>query len=88
MKIIKNIAVILVLFTCVSFAQQQPEDLQKVKEALVNQVLYTQALEKDNISLKAQLQQVGIELKAVKTMAQLDSLKIVWGIEPKKKGSK
>jgi cell shape-determining protein MreC len=80
MKIIKNVIIILILFSAVSFAQQQSDDLQKVKDALVNQVLKTQDLEKQNANLNTTIQRVAEDLKKVKTIEQLDSLKTIWGI--------
>ena len=86
-----TIAVLLILFTGTAFAQQQlghpSDDLQKVKDVVVSQTVYVMALEKENIGLKNYLQRIADDLKAVKTLAQLDSLKKTYGIaveEPKK----
>jgi len=91
MKIIKNTIATLILFSVISFAQQeakeQTEDLQKVKDALVNSTLYVQELQKQNNELNIILQRVANDLKNVKTIMQLDSLKKAYGIvseEPKK----
>lgn len=86
--------VLLVLIAVPVFAQSN--DLQKVKDALVNQVLYTQALEQENVNLKTNLQRIADDLKLIKTAEQLDSLKKSYGIavgpkkvvEPKKKEGK
>jgi hypothetical protein len=59
-------------------------NLQKVKDALVNSVIYCQALEKQNDNLNALIKKVADDLKKVTTIEQLDSLKVVYGIEPKK----
>jgi hypothetical protein len=89
MKIIKNTIVTLILFTVVSFAQQQPpEDLQKVKDALVNSTIQIQELQKQNNNLTQTLQRVADDLKKIKTVVQLDSLKKVYGIVEESKDEK
>jgi hypothetical protein len=85
---IKKLILLILCFSAFSFAQQQPDDLQKLKDALVNQLLYSQALEKENTNLRGQINQVAADLKKVKTMVQLDSLKVVYGIDESKKDSK
>jgi hypothetical protein len=78
--------ILLSLFAFSVFAQEKPDDLQKVKDALVNQVLKTQELEKKNAEMANFLSKFGDELKAVKTIQQLDSLKILYGLtDPKAK---
>jgi len=86
MKRIQIILVCLVLTTCYAFSQQKPpDDLQKVKDALVNSVIYCQELEKQNANLNAIIKKVAEDLEKVVTIEQLDSLKVVYGIkEPKK----
>jgi hypothetical protein len=88
MKIIGKIVLALILISGLAFAQQKPDDLQRVKDALVSQTLLVQDLEKQNLELKGIIQRVGDDLKLIKTVAQLDSLKTVYGIvvdDPKKK---
>jgi hypothetical protein len=80
MKRIK-ILITLLFLTGITIAQDMSNDLQKVKDALVNQVLYTQELEKQNANLNATIQKVAEDLKKVETIEQLDSLKIVYGIK-------
>jgi hypothetical protein len=63
----------------------QKEDLQKVKDALVNSVIYCQELEKQNANLQSIIKRVAEDLKKVNTIEQLDSLKVAYGIEEKKK---
>jgi len=80
------ILVILMIFFLISvFAQNRADDPQKVKDAMVNYVLYSQDLEKANKQLTDLLNKFGADVKAVKTIAQLDSVKKVYGIaEPEK----
>jgi len=67
-----------------SAQEQKPkDDLQKVKDALVNSVIYAQELEKQNTNLNNLLKKVAEDLKNCTTMKQLDSLKVVYGIEKK-----
>jgi hypothetical protein len=77
---------IVAVFFMVAFvqAQQKPDDLQKVKDALVLNVLYSQDLEKQNIRLNTAIQKIGEDFKLIKTIAQLDSLKKVYGIVEEK----
>lgn len=79
------VIVFLVFLAFVSKAQQAPDDLQKVKDALVNSVMYCQELEKQNANLNAIIKKVGEDLKKVTTIEQLDSLKVVYGIKEEKK---
>jgi len=82
MKRIQIILVCLVLTTCYAFSQQKPpDDLQKVKDALVNSVIYCQELEKQNANLNAIIKKVAEDLEKVVTIEQLDSLKVVYGIK-------
>jgi hypothetical protein len=83
MKRIK-LLILLALLTFTVKAQEKPDDLQKVKDALVNSVMYCQELEKQNANLNAIIKKVGEDLKLVVTIEQLDSLKVVYGIEQKK----
>ena len=87
MKIIKNTIATLILFSTVSFAQQKPDELQTVKDALVTSTIQTQELIKKNQEQANMLQRVADDLVKIKTIEQLDSLKQVYGIipEPKKK---
>jgi hypothetical protein len=75
----------LLLTTCLAFSQDQPSDLQKVKDALVNSVLYCQELEKQNANLNATIKKVAEDLKNVSTIEQLDSLKVAYGISKSNK---
>lgn len=88
MKRIKLSIIFLVLLAFTARAQQAPDDLQKVKDALVNSVIYSQELEKQNANLNAVIKKVAEDLKKVVKIEQLDSLKVVYGIklveEPKK----
>jgi hypothetical protein len=59
---------------------QQKDDLTKVKDALVNYVLYSQEIDKQNIRLSNDLKRILEDIKNIKTIAQLDSLKGVYGI--------
>ena len=69
-----------------AFGQDKTDDLQKVKDALINSVLYSQSLEKQNANLNATIKQVAKDLEEINTIEQLDSLKIVYGIKkPNKK---
>jgi hypothetical protein len=78
----KKIIVVLLIFAGgIVLAQDKTDDLQKVKDALVNQVIYTQDLEKQNANLTKTIQKVADDLKNIKTIEQLDSLKIVYGIK-------
>jgi hypothetical protein len=79
--------ILIVLLVCLPFtvSAQNKDDLQKVKDALVNSVIYCQELEKQNANLNTMLKKVADDLKKVQTIEQLDSLKIVYGIEEKKK---
>lgn len=94
MKRIKLLIVFLVFLPFVALSQQaanelqKPDDLQKVKDALVNSVMYCQELEKQNANLNAIIKRVAEDLKKVKTIEQLDSLKVVYGIEQRKEPSK
>jgi hypothetical protein len=85
MKRIK-LLIVFILFSLAVFGQQEKpkDDLQKVKDALVNSVIYCQELEKQNASLNNLVKRIADDLKKVTTMKQLDSLKVVYGIEPKK----
>ena len=76
------------MFSTSVFAQEKPDDLQKVKDALVIQVLKTQELEKKNGELTSFLTKLGEELKAVKTIQQLDSLKTFYGLAEKESKAK
>ena len=63
---------------------QKPDELLKVKDALVTSVIKCQELEKQNADLKDMLKRVGDDLRKIETIEQLDSLKVVYGIkEPK-----
>jgi hypothetical protein len=92
MKRIKLLFLFLIFVPLVAMSQnlqsqsdlQKASDLQKVKDALVNSVIYCQALEKQNDNLNALIKKVADDLKKVTTIEQLDSLKVVYGIEPKK----
>jgi hypothetical protein len=59
-------------------------ELQKVKDALVISVIHCQDLEKQNEYLNSVIKKVAEDLKLIKTIQQLDSLKIVYGINKKK----
>ena len=72
------------LFLSFCYAQEKPDELQKVKDALVVQVIKTQDMEKQYANLTAYLNKVGEDLKAVKTIAQLDSLKSIYGLKESK----
>jgi hypothetical protein len=87
MKIIAKIVLALILISGLAFAQQKPDDLQRVKDALVSQTILVQDLEKQNLELKGIIQRVSDDLGKIKTISQLDSLKQVYGIveEQKKK---
>jgi len=76
--------VLLILTTGVIFAQDPNNDVNKLKDAIVNQVLYTQAVEQENTNLKATIKKVAEDLKNINTIKKLDSLKIVYGINKKK----
>ena len=85
MKKIQLLIVFLVFLSLMAMAQQKPDDLQKVKDALVTSVIKCQELEKQNADLNAILKRVAEDLKKVKTIEQLDSLKVAYGIkEPEK----
>jgi hypothetical protein len=66
--------------------EEVPKDteLQKVKDALVISVIHCQDLEKQNEYLNSVIKKVAEDLKLIKTIQQLDSLKIVYGINKKK----
>jgi hypothetical protein len=81
----KILTVFLLLITLISIGQDKSDDLQKVKDALVNSVLYSQALEKQNANLNATINKIAEDLKNTNTIEQLDSLKIVYGIKSNKK---
>ena len=85
MKRIKILIVLLFFSAILILAQDKPDDLQKVKDALVNSVLYSQALEKQNANLNATIQKIAEDLKNISTIKQLDSLKVVYGINTNKK---
>ena len=85
MKRILIILACLVFTTCYAFSQQKPpDDLQKVKDALVNSVIYCQELEKQNANLNAIIKNVDEDLEKVVTIEHLDSLKVVYGIKERK----
>jgi hypothetical protein len=92
MKRIKLLIVFLIFVPIIAVAQQSEQkakdDLQRVKDALVNSVIYAQELEKQNASLNALIKKVAEDLKNTSTIKQLDSLKVVYGIEPKKLNKK
>lgn len=81
----KIIVILVILFSGLLIAQQQPDDLQKVKDALVVQVLKTQDLEKQNANLISILNGFGEDVKNTKTITQLDSVRIKWGIVKEEK---
>jgi hypothetical protein len=85
MRRIKLLIVFLFFVPFIASAQEQKpkDDLQKVKDALVNSVIYAQELEKQNNNLNNLLKKVAEDLKNCTTMKQLDSLKVVYGIEKK-----
>jgi hypothetical protein len=87
MKKLRILIVMLFLTTGTALTQQKPDDLQKVKDALINSVLYSQELEKQNANLNATIQKVAEDLRNVNTIEQLDSLKIVYGIKINKKNN-
>ena len=78
---IRILIVLLFLLPFLAGSQQNTDDLQKVKDALVNSVIYCQELEKQNANLNATLQKVADDLRIIETIEQLDSLKIIYGIE-------
>jgi alcohol dehydrogenase class IV len=81
MKIIKNVIATLILFSVISFAQQQTsEDIQRIKDALIISTIQVQDLAKKNQELALTIQRIADDLKATKTIEQLDSLKQVYGI--------
>ena len=84
MKRIKLIVVLLIFTVAFVLSQQTPDDLQKVKDALINEVLYSQELEKQNANLNKTIQKIAEDLKNITTAEQLDSLKVVYGIQEKK----
>jgi hypothetical protein len=89
MKIIKFIIATSILFisSCTLCPAQQVDE-QKIKDALIISTIKIQELEKQNVELKSIIQRVSDDLKLVKTIVQLDSLKTVYGIvvnDPKKK---
>jgi hypothetical protein len=89
MKIIKIIIATSILFiSSCSLCPAQQADEQKIKDALIISTIKIQELEKQNVELKSIIQRVSDDLKLVKTIVQLDSLKTVYGIvvdDPKKK---
>ena len=84
MKRARLLIVFLLFLPLVARAQSKDDDLQKVKDALVNSVIYAQELEKQNANLNALIKKVADDLKKVTKIEQLDSLKVVYGIEPQK----
>jgi hypothetical protein len=84
MKRARLLIVFLLFLPLVIRAQSKDDDLQKVKDALVNSVIYAQELEKQNANLNALIKKVADDLKKVTKIEQLDSLKVVYGIEPQK----
>jgi len=68
------------VFVLVSYEICFAQDEQKLKDALIISTIKIQELEKQNIELKSIIQRVSEDLKSIKTMAQLDSLKRVYGI--------
>jgi hypothetical protein len=91
MKRIQLLIVFLVLPFVVIMSQQNhndlqkvKDDLQKVKDALVTSVIYCQELEKQNANLNIVIKKVAEDLKKVVNIEQLDSLKVVYGIEKRK----
>jgi hypothetical protein len=84
MKRIKLLIVLLVFLPLMASSEQDTDDLQKVKDALINSVMYCQQLEKQNANLNATIQKIAVDLKGVQTINQLDSLKIVYGIKKTK----
>jgi hypothetical protein len=63
------------------FAQGLGSDPQKVKDAYVDCTLYAQQLAMENAALKATLEIVKNDLARIKTVDQLDSLRIAYKIE-------
>jgi alcohol dehydrogenase class IV len=81
MKIIKNVIATLILFSVICFAQQQTsEDIQRIKDALIISTIQVQDLAKKNQELALTIQRIADDLRATKTIEQLDSLKQVYGI--------
>jgi hydroxyethylthiazole kinase-like sugar kinase family protein len=83
MKGIKLLIVILFCLPLMASSGQETDDMQKVKDALVNSVIYCQSLEKQVANMNATIQKVAEDLRKVETIEQLDSLKVVYGIKKK-----
>jgi hypothetical protein len=88
MKRIKTLIILLIIANGIAFSQQKSDDLQKVKDALVNMVLYTQELEKQNANLTNTVNKIAKDLGNINTIEQLDSLKIAYGIKKNKLNTK
>jgi hypothetical protein len=85
MKRIKLLIVFLAFLPLMLSSQQAiNDDLQKVKDALVNQVIYSQELERQVNNLNATIKKVAVDLVKIETIEQLDSLKVVYGIKDQK----
>jgi len=92
MRNIKIVLGIILILATTAVAQQKDElqavkdGLQVVKDGLVNCTLKAQALEQQLATQTADINKFVADIKLVKTIAQLDSLKKVYGIikeEPK-----
>jgi thiamine biosynthesis lipoprotein ApbE len=91
MKIAIAVLVVLVFTFALAFPQQQqPDELQRVKDALVISTIQVQDLAKKNQELSFTIQRIADDLRSVKTIEQLDSLKQIYGIpvEPDSKKKK
>ena len=59
---------------------QNCDNIDVVKDALVNYVIYSGNLEKSNSQMNQVLQRLAMDLRKVQTVAQLDSVCKVYGI--------
>lgn len=84
-KISIVIMVILIIFSLSFVFSQQKDDLQTIKDALIFSTIQAQELQKQNNNLNQTIQRILDDLKKIKSVAQLDSLKNIYGIEDIKK---
>jgi hypothetical protein len=66
---------------------QDPDESQKIKDALIAFVLLSKDMEKQNNTLVATIKKIVDDLKEVKTIEQLTALRTTYGISIEEKVS-
>lgn len=87
MKLTKRLGIVMLFIGIIAaavFGQQNESDPQTLHKLLVKKDVYIDNLEKALTQREATLERILTDLKKIKTMAQLDSIKIAYGLDKAK----